>query len=341
LYENLNKISENPNYKNDLENFEGNAQLFRLITSLNEVKDSYRLNLTYATLAVVLKYPTSSIESCSNNNQCQNLTEGIEEKPSLLKKKPGYFKSEEKFFDEIQKKVIKRENKRHPLTFLLEAADDISYLTSDLQDAHHKKLISWEYIEAQFNEIEDAKQYIEKIKSIEDEKIRFEKFHSFLRKKLIKDVITTFENNYEDIMNYKFEKELIKESDSAQIETMIREKFLEEKVYLDDTICRSQIMANTILTKLLDVLIPAVLNYQPKEDRKIKSKMDALNQRIFCLLSDNYKKVLDKTITNATDKDDIAVIYHKILLATDYICGMTDSYAQQMYNMIVAYPIEN
>ena len=335
----LRKISEDIAYKNDFRFFEGNAQLFRLITSLDNVDNNHRINLTYATLAVILKYPTSSIESFHNNNQCQNLTEGIEEKPSLLKKKPGYFKSEEKFFGKIQEEVIKLKNKRHPLTFLLEAADDISYLTSDLQDAHHKRLISWEHIEAQFNEIEDAKKYIETIKSIKDEKIRFEKFHSFLRKKLIKDVITAFEKNYEDIMNYKFEKELIKESDSAQIETMIREKFLEEKVYLDETICRSQIMANTILTKLLDILIPAVLNYQPKEDRKIKSQMESLNQRIFCLLSDNYKNVLETKIGDKNE--DTEVIYHKLLLATDYICGMTDSYAQQMYNMIVAYPSDN
>ena len=316
-------------YVHDFLNFEGNAQLFRLITNLDKVDDNYRINLTNATLAVVLKY---LIDSSNINKQI------------LFQKKLGYFTSETEIFDKVQKNV-NLNGQRHPLTFLLEAADDISYLTSDLQDAHHKKLISWQDIERAFNDIiTDNKEY-EDIKKTDDEKIRLEKFHSFLRKKLIKDVITAFEKNYEDIMNYKFEKELIKESDSASVEKIIREEFLEKKVYLDDTICRSQIMANTILTKLLDTLIPAVLDYQPEEDKKIKSKMNALNQRVFCLLSDNYKKVLNNTILSESmknkDSEDPEVIYHKLLLATDYICGMTDSYAQQMYNMIVAHPLDN
>jgi dGTPase len=319
----LRKISTNTKYKSDFIHFEGNAQLFRLITSLDKVDNNNRLNLTYATLAVVLKYPTGS----------EDINQTI-----LSRNKPGYFTAEESSFHEVQKKV-KLGNKRHPLTFLLEAADDISYLTSDLQDAHHKKLISWKYLEEQFKKIENVCGYMQTIKSIEDEKIRFEKFHSFLRKKMIEDVIAAFEKNYEAIMKGEFEQKLIQVSDSAQIETIIRE-ILKKKVYLDDTICCSQIMSNTILTKLLDVFIPAVLDYKPGEDRKTESNMGALNQRIFCLLSDNYRKVLDKTIENKPINSP-EVIYNKILLATDYICGMTDSYAQQMYNMIVALPLNN
>ena len=325
LQQQLRIISENENYKKDFINFEGNAQLFRLITSLDNVDKNSRIHLTYATLAVIIKYPTSSAEIDSNPNKKERI---------LSKKKPGYFTSEKKIFIDVQEK-IKLNNKRHPLTFLLEAADDISYLTSDLQDAHHKKLISWERIENKFSEIKDVNEYIGEIKSIKDEKVRLEKFHAFLRKKLITDVITAFETNYESIMNYTFEKELIKESDSALVETIIRKEFLEKKVYLDDTICRSQIMANTILTKLLDVLVPAVLDYYPGADRQISSEMGVLNQRIACLLSDNYKQVLDKVI-EGKHHEDPEVIYHKILLATDYICGMTDSYAQNIYNMIRA-----
>ena|GEM_PF-4944903 len=127
---------------------------------------------------------------------------------------------------------------------------------------------------------------------------------------------------------------MIKENcDSTKIDSIIRKKILEKYVYLDDTICRSQIMSNTILSKLLDIFIPAVLEYN-------LDKQSELNKRIICLFSDNYKKVLDKTINGKTS-DSPEAIYNKILLATDYICGMTDSYAQQMYNMVVALPVNS
>ena len=116
----------------DFLKFDGNTQMFRLVTSLDNVHNEYRLNLTYATLAVACKYTTDS----KNANKTK----------ALSQKKPGYFISEKEYFDRVQENVQKKVNlqgKRHPLTFLSEAADDISYLTSDLQDANRQNIISW------------------------------------------------------------------------------------------------------------------------------------------------------------------------------------------------------
>ena len=112
--------------KSDLTHFDGNAQLFRLVNRLNFIVDENGLNLTYPVMSAFIKYPSPS--SAINKN-------------ILLQKKMGYFSSEKELFQKLNEELC-LDSYRHPLAFLLEAADDIAYLTADFEDAHKKGLIS-------------------------------------------------------------------------------------------------------------------------------------------------------------------------------------------------------
>jgi dGTPase len=114
--------------KKDFETFDGNVQTFRVLKKLQYLKDEHGMNLTFSTLATIVKYPFNS------------LTGNQDSETELSKTKFGYFQSEEK--DYIRIKEHFKLSKRYPFTFLLEAADDIAYSVADIEDACKKDIIN-------------------------------------------------------------------------------------------------------------------------------------------------------------------------------------------------------
>lgn len=110
----------------DFEEFDGNPQGFRTITKLHTDYDKYSLNLTYATLLCALKYSRAAGEKAG---------EGI-------LKKAGYFQSEKPLVEEIYDSVGLELHHRHPLTYIMEAADDIAYCMSDIADGIEKRILT-------------------------------------------------------------------------------------------------------------------------------------------------------------------------------------------------------
>ena len=131
------KLSEilNEQMISDFTNFEGNAQAIRVVSKLHFIVDEYGMNLTYALLNTLIKYPVSSLNIDKNSGNIKD-------------KKMGYFLAEEDIFWDIVKSTGTYDvetNKvfRHPLTFLLEAADDIAYATADIEDGLKKGFINY------------------------------------------------------------------------------------------------------------------------------------------------------------------------------------------------------
>ena len=116
--------------QNDFYNFEGNTQALRLVSKLHYLVDEYGMNLTQTLLGSIIKYPVSSLE--------------IDKKSGDIRtKKMGYYYAEKDLFEKIQN-TLGTHGKRHPLAFILEAADDIAYKTADVEDAFKKGCISYD-----------------------------------------------------------------------------------------------------------------------------------------------------------------------------------------------------
>lgn len=114
-------------YIMDFTKFDGNSQTFRLVTKLQIINDSFGLNLTYATLASLIKYPRSSYYQGENEKYWD---------------KHGFFYSEADIVDEVWHETGLKENVRHPLTYIMEACDDIAYSVLDAEDTIKKGLAS-------------------------------------------------------------------------------------------------------------------------------------------------------------------------------------------------------
>ena len=105
----------------DLYHFEGNAQALRLVSKLHFLVNEYGMNLTYALLNTIIKYPVSSTRMKPGSGNIRD-------------KKMGYFYAEQQLYQDIAAGTTAA-GVRHPLTFILEAADDIAYRTADIEDA--------------------------------------------------------------------------------------------------------------------------------------------------------------------------------------------------------------
>ena len=116
-----------PRVRLELENFEGNAQTFRVVTKLQLLNTNRGLNLTVGTLAALMKYPVPADKI---------------DKKIHSRKKYNFFLSEEAAVGEVRLKTGLSEGVRHPLTFIMEACDDIAYSVLDIEDAVKKGLVS-------------------------------------------------------------------------------------------------------------------------------------------------------------------------------------------------------
>ena len=126
--------------REDLYHFEGNAQAFRLVTKLHYLVDDRGMNLTYALLNTIVKYPVTSLD--------------IEPKSRDIKKhKLGFYHADEEIFREVET-ATGTNGSRHPLTFILEAADDIAYKTADIEDAFVKGFVSYAKLYRELQEME-------------------------------------------------------------------------------------------------------------------------------------------------------------------------------------------
>ncbi|MCL2785834.1 MAG: dNTP triphosphohydrolase [Methanomassiliicoccaceae archaeon] len=301
--------------KNDFIHYEGNAQLFRLLTSLDKVDK--RFNFTYALLATIMKYPVSSVD----------FDPKIPEK-----KKPGYFFAEKEFF-----KMLKNEMRlkgRHPLTYLLEAADDISYLTADLGDAYKRGLVSIDNIKKAFAD-NDCSEIIGKIDDFvaeydfdterENYVHAMDLLHNYLKNVLTSEVAIAFETHYRELMSGEFDTDLISVCKRGNKLSIAIRYLLEKYVYDCLDIAQAQVKAAKIMEELMNVYIHSALSIG-------EQKRPSLHGRVILTFSQNYCQAYKDNLTikgnNRLRK------YYQLLLALDNLCGMTDSYAETMYRMI-------
>lgn len=321
-----------PRQQADLIYFNGNAQLLRLVNKLNFTVDENGMNLTYPVMAAFIKYPTSSDKI---------------DPSGLFTKKLGYFSAEEDIYRDIDDQ-LGLNGCRHPLAFLLEAADDIAYLTADLEDAHKKGLISMQDIQDRLEKansdtltmdvLDKMKAYRQKAQLSGYEEVENYVVHRLrvlIKGWLIDRVSNAFAAHYEDIMQCRFRNELINVSDGATLAAVLRD-LQEERIYYSPQILRNKTRATTIINTLLDAYVPAAVNW----NRTIDGGKDTSNNLIYQSFSKNYRyrcKIdTDRYLALSGKPLAEATCYHKLLLVTDQISGMTDTHALAVYHDITA-----
>ncbi len=312
----------NEQMKQDFYHFEGNAQALRLVTKLHYLVDEHGMNLTYALLNTIIKYPGPST--------------GIREDSGNIKdKKMGYYLADEAVFRRVTE-ATGAGNNRHPLTYILEAADDLAYKTADIEDAFVKGFITYYTLERELAPLEDHYpespfKPLEKLRQLYDRGSRkgVSNPGSYAVKNwiisaqgfLISCATFGFTSNYDSIMNGTFGHDLFYGTYGEKLMELLGD-LAYRRVFSSMEIYKMEVAESAILDNLMDKLVRAVLYY----DTDVRQ--DTIDKRVVSFISDNYKNAYK---LQAEGKSEAEKLYLRLLLVTDYVCGMTDSYAKRLY----------
>ncbi|PHV72210.1 deoxyguanosinetriphosphate triphosphohydrolase [Sporanaerobium hydrogeniformans] len=311
--------------KEDFIRFEGNAQTLRIISKLQFMNDQYGVNFTYATMATIMKYPWKSTDSRAR-----------------VKNKFGFFVAEHNVANKIFEKTG-IDKGRHAATYLLEASDDIAYLLADVEDGVKKGIIDWDLT---YKNIKEALKNEEQLKEIFkelDEKnkkaeenmvpgsslISMQNFKVAMQGILFVDCRNTFMEYYDDIMNCKFEGDLLGKGKVSNLVKQLQE-VTRQTCFIDREVLTLELVGENVIEGLLDRFVAAIAFSEKEPSAKVKEG------KLYKLISDNFIYICklneegkpEKTFENFT-------LYDKLILITDFITGMTDSYAVNLYKELI------
>lgn len=301
--------------KADFENFDGNVQTLRILSKLYYFGDEFGYNLTYSSLASIIKYPSNSIDG----NKGKLSTE-------IAKKKFGYFVTENELYDELNK-YLQTRNRRSPIVYLLEAADDIAYSAADIEDGIKLGIINIFDVREIFiknltvnkdiviNKIDELiKLYSEKNLN---KSIIIQKFRIHTQRIMIEEIINSFVEKYDEIMNGQLEEEIIDISKASDIRKAYKK--LQYKVFDDKNIVKKEIAGWEAIYGLLKIFTKA------SESPNFKPEGNTYESRLYKMISSSHRIVFEEIETYKNQE------YKKLQLIVDFITGMTDTYAINLY----------
>ncbi|MGP1991543.1 dGTP triphosphohydrolase [Zobellia laminariae] len=291
----------------DIVDFEGNANGFRLLTQSREGVTG-GLRLSYATLGAFMKYPKESLPKKATKH--------------IADKKFGFFQPDKEAFKNVAADLGLLQTRdgedisfaRHPLTFLVEAADDICYTIIDFEDGINLGLISEDYaLEYLIKLVKDSIN-TKKYNSLKYKEDRLSYLRALAINTLISDAISVFIENEYKILNGTFQTSLLDQSAfKAQIEDII--SISVEKIYRSQEVIEKEIAGYKIISDILDVYTNALI--RKKENR-----------------ASNYDALMLKTLPEFyRDTDDS--IYQILLNTCCYVASLSDSAAVHIHNKIM------
>lgn len=300
----------------DLINFEGNANAIRILTQQQNGKSEGGLRLTYSTLAAIAKYPCESV---------------AKDKTQLHRKKFGFFQAQKEAFRTIAEKtnmILEQDSpiiyKRHPFVWLVEAADDICYSIIDVEDSQRLGIIDHDKCRKLFLNLVESldPSQIDKtkntLKSISDKNDRI----AYLRAKsinlLTQKSVEVYQNNFEQIIKGEFKTALLDviKNETEQVTKKVLDeiqRFSIENIYNHRSVLEIENAGYNVMSELLSQFIPPILKDE-KERKTFEKKALRLIPAQFL-----YEK---------------GTKYQKVMGILDYVSGMTDNYATELYRRI-------
>ena len=284
----------------DLVHFEGNANSFRLLTHRFVGRRKGGFAMTYSSLAAIVKYPYSSLLAGP-------------------KGKFGFFDSERELYERVAEHlgITKREDGRyvrHPLVWLMEAADDICYQIMDLEDAHRLRIISTDEtadILLNFFEPDKRDRRVASMRRLEDPNEQIGYLRSRVIGELVGSCARSFADNEELILEGNLPAGLVDmSSDTLRNAYANCARVAESRIYCSSDVVDIEIAGNRIITYLMEVLMDAVMH--PEK---------------------NFSRLLLQKVPEQYDIYNPDV-YSRIQAVIDHISGMTDIYALDLFRKL-------
>ncbi len=345
--------------RSDLQHFEGNAQAFRLLTKLHDVDSEYGLNLTSAVLNTIVKYPTDSLHIEENS-------------PNVCIHKLGYYYADEILFQKVvgnTKTFFDERHHRHPLTFILEAADDIAYATADLEDSYKKGLFTLDefiaffekQIEAQREKVQNdlVKRSYEIINKLKEYRLKENESKNKSKNKSENKSENESENDLTSLNDWRIFQKWIKYMRHWLLYCAAYGFTNHYKEIMEGTY-HSEILSDTFHEMTMKILKEAMKTFTFPSANIIKLELSAeiiiegllerfvpaaidwdvksgdrktkakAEKKLMTLIPENYKKAYDKNKSNDKEHN----LYLRLLLVADFISSMTDTQAKTLYQEI-------
>jgi dGTPase len=291
----------------DLTNFEGNAQGFRILTRPEE-----GLKLTMPVLAAFTKYPCISHLTHRDKDKCSQ-------------KKYGFFKNELPYYEQIAQALgtVKHAGgepawARHPLAFLVEAADDICYSIIDLEDGCGLGLVSYETTENLLGAIMKDRFDRKKLGSMTSRTEKVAVLRAITINVLVEEASKVFLENEAAILSGTFDKPLVDLVPSIGVLEEIRNVSI-SKIYQSQQVLEKEAAGFEVLEGLMHSFTSAVYGEHSNQESRPRR-----HQNVLRLLPETYRQRI-KTETK---------LYEKLLIITDFVSGMTDSNALQLFQTL-------
>ncbi len=291
----------------DLIDFEGNANGFRLLTQSREGVEG-GLRLSYATLGAFIKYPKESLPKRPSSH--------------IADKKFGFFQSGKETFKEVADilGLFSRNNgaevafARHPLTYLVEAADDICYTIIDFEDGINLGLISEDYALEYLIKLVQNNINTKKYNSLNYQEDRLSYLRALAINTLITDAIAVFDANEDNILNGTFTTSLLDQSRyQAQVKDIIALSV--DKIYRSHEVIEKEIAGYRIISDILEVYTNALI--RTKEHK-----------------ASNYDNLMLRTLPEIY-RNTGTTVYDILLNACCYVASLSDSSAVHIHNKIM------
>lgn len=336
-------ISLNQELERDICHFEGNAQAIRLVHSL------LNLNLTYTQVAGIFKY-----------TRC-----GVEQKPEsiepldYLQKKVGYYYSEKDFVTRLRQELHMEDGHRHPVAYIMEAADDISYCIADLEDAVEKGIMDLPRLEQALNneflrqlgkdkfnldgsipsKLDLTKITEKACKKSEKDKISptsqfFVSFRVDVIHPLVKHAVERFIKNIDSIYVGSFNEALLEDNSYAHAITETLKEVARKFAFCHREVEAMELQGYKVISGLLDAYQPLLKLPRALFENVEKQSKEAplLEKRLYKKLSGKHVRAYREAING---QNDVLEFYYRCRLLQDYISGMTDQFAYDEYRALM------
>ncbi|MCL2891458.1 dGTPase [Brenneria tiliae] len=326
--------------RQDLSYFEGNAQAIRLVHTL------LKLNLTYGQVGCILKYTRPAYWRGA-----------VPAQYDYLMKKPGYYLAEEEFVTTLRDALSMGEFHRHPLTYIMEAADDISYCVADLEDAVEKDILTveqlYERLHQSWGEVLPGDLFSKTVGRAFENQNRHpwrstsDQFFMNLRvntvAKLVPHASQRFIDNLPEIYNGAFNQALL-EDESAQNRLLkIFKNVALKHVFNHHEVEQLELQGYRVIRGLLDIYSPLLEMAYQDFSRLVKEgthKRYPIETRLYHKLSSKhclaYREAVENLQRLSSAEQEIREYYYRARLIQDYISGMTDLYAYDEYRRLMA-----